>query len=82
MPIPLYGFLQGDTIGLLILAEPEDSMQVLARRLIKAARPRVSVPMESELSVLWQGGIAEPTRTVASLSVRPLERFDVLVRRG
>lgn len=81
MPIPLYGFLQGDTVGLLIFAEPEDSMLILARKLVKAARPRVAVAAEAELSVLWQGAGTEPARTVASLSPRPLDRFDVVVRR-
>lgn len=81
MPIPLYGFLQGDTVGLLIFAEPADSMLTLARKLVKAARLRVAVAAEAELSVLWQGLGTEPGRTVESLGPRPLDRFDVIVRR-
>ncbi len=81
MPLPLYGFLQGDTVGLLIFAEPEDSLLTLARKLAKAARPRVAIAEGTELHVLWQGALADPTHTVASLSPRPLDRFDVLVRR-
>jgi hypothetical protein len=81
MPIPLYGFLQGDTVGLLIFAEPEDSMRLLASRLTKAARLRVAVGPEMELQVLWRGAAADAAQTVASLNVRPLDRFDVVVRR-
>ena len=33
MPIPLYGFLQGDTVGLLILADEGETVQTLARKL-------------------------------------------------
>jgi hypothetical protein len=37
MPIPLYGFLQDDTVGLLILAEEGDTLQALAQKLQDAA---------------------------------------------
>lgn len=42
MPIPLYGFLQGDTVGLLILAEEADTLHTLARKLQDAASLRVA----------------------------------------
>ena len=32
MSIPLYGFLQGDTVGLVILAEEDDTLQALAQK--------------------------------------------------
>ena len=79
MPIPLYGFLQGDTVALIIFAEPEDSMLVLAHKLIKAARPRVAVATESALHVLWQGRPTESGQSVASLEPKPLDRFDVRI---
>jgi hypothetical protein len=41
MAIPLYGFLQGDTVGLLILAEEADTVQILGRKLQDAASIRV-----------------------------------------
>jgi hypothetical protein len=42
MPIPLYGFLQGDTVGLLILAEKDDTLQSLAQKLQEGASLRVA----------------------------------------
>jgi hypothetical protein len=39
MPIPLYGFLEGDTVGLLVLAEEGETILELARN---AASIRVS----------------------------------------
>jgi hypothetical protein len=35
--IPLYGFLEGDTIGLLILAEEGDTIAALAQKLQDSA---------------------------------------------
>ena len=40
--MPLYGFLQGDTLGLLILAEEGDTVEALARKLQDAASLRVA----------------------------------------
>jgi len=36
MPLPLYGFLDGDTIGLLIVADENESIASLARKLQEA----------------------------------------------
>jgi hypothetical protein len=33
MPVPLDGFLEGDTIGLLILADDGDTLEALAQKL-------------------------------------------------
>ena len=39
--IPLYGFLEGDLLGLLILARDDDTAAQLAERLQSAAAVRV-----------------------------------------
>ena len=75
MPLPLYGFMQGDTIGLLILAEEQDSVQVLARRLQDAANLRVS--SNGEMEVVYQGTVLDPALTLAEIGFSPLQRFDV-----
>ena len=51
MPVPLYGFLQCDTVGLLILAEEAETLQALARKLQDAASLRVAAidPVAGEL---------------------------------
>jgi hypothetical protein len=42
MSIPLYGFLEGDTVGLLVLAEEGQTILDVARKLQDAASIRVA----------------------------------------
>jgi hypothetical protein len=76
MPIPLYGFLQGDTVGLLILAEEGDTLQALARKLQDAASLRVAG--RDSVEVVYNGKIMDPTMTVAQSGLQALDRFDVI----
>lgn len=76
MPIPLYGFLQGDTLGLLILAEEGDTLQALARNLQDAASLRVAD--RDRVQVVYNGTTMDPTMTVAEAGLQPLDRFDVI----
>ena len=69
MPIPLYGFLQGDTLGLLILAEEGDTVEALARKLQDAASLRVAGRNKKTI---------DPAITVAQAGLQPLDRFDVI----
>jgi len=46
MVIPLYGFLEGDTLGLLVLAEEDETVLELARKLQNAANLRVATKTE------------------------------------
>jgi hypothetical protein len=41
MPVPLYGFLEGDTIGLLIMADENETIQDITNKLQQAASIRV-----------------------------------------
>jgi hypothetical protein len=74
--IPIYGFLKGDTIGLLMLADPEESVMDVARRLQRAASVRV--PMRDQIKVYYRNNILEPNLTVKEIGFEPLERFDVV----
>jgi hypothetical protein len=76
--MPLYGFLEGDVIGLLILASERDSMAELAGKLQAAAAVRVapSGPVHVEV----RGRRVADGVTVASAGLAALDRFDV--RRG
>lgn len=76
MPIPLYGFLQGDTIGLLILAEESETLQALARKLQAAASLRVEGV--DDVRVVYNDKTMDPTLTVAQAGLQALDRFDVL----
>lgn len=75
MPIPLYGFLQGDTIGLLILADEGDTLEALARKLQVAASLRVAA--RGSLRVVYNDKIMDSVMTVAQAGFQALDRFDV-----
>jgi len=76
MPIPLYGFLQGDTIGLLIVAEKDDTIQTLARKLQDAASLRVA--SRDRVQVIYNERAMDPAMTVVQAGLQPLDRFDVI----
>ena len=73
--IPLYGFLEGDTIGLLVLADAEDSVAEVARKLQAAARLRAAI--DGPVTVLHEGKPLDPEATVADAGLQPLARIDV-----
>ena len=74
--IPLYGFLQGDSIGLLVLAEESDTAAVLAEKLQSAARIRVRA--QTKVKVVFQGVIVASHTTVGQAQMSALDRFDVI----
>jgi toluene-4-monooxygenase system protein B len=76
MPIPLYGFLQGDVVGLLILAEDGDTIRALATKLQDAASLRVAG--RDRVDVLFNDKVIDPAITIAQAGLRALDRFDVI----
>jgi hypothetical protein len=78
MPIPLHGFLQGDTIGLLILADEGETVQSLARKLQRAASVRVRPDLGAKVQVLCRGRVLAPALTLTAAGLTPLDRFDVV----
>jgi hypothetical protein len=76
MPIPLYGFLQGDTVGLLILAEKDDTLQSLAQKLQEGASLRVA--KKNHVQVVHNEKVMDPTITIAEAGFQALDRFDVI----
>ena len=76
MPIPLYGFMHGDTIGVLIFAEPDDTLEVLARKLQNETSLRVA--RTDLVHVVYKDQRMDSMMTVAEAGLQPLDRFDVL----
>ena len=76
MSIPLYGFLEGDTVGLLVLAEEDETILELARKLQDAASLRVA--RRDRVQVLYNGKTMDPTMTIAQAGLEALDRFDVI----
>jgi hypothetical protein len=75
MSLPLYGFLEGDTVGLLIVADQNESISSLARKLQEAGNIRVK--LKSEVQLVYQGKVIDPALTVSGAGFSALERFDV-----
>jgi Toluene-4-monooxygenase system protein B (TmoB) len=80
MIIPLYGFLEGDTIGLLILADEKETVQSLADKLQEAASIRVA--RRTQVQVMYRSRAMDPNLTLAQGGFEPLERFDVVHKEG
>jgi hypothetical protein len=74
--IPLYGFLQGDVIGILLLVEESTSLAELALRLQQAARLRVAP--KARAVVMYEGQVLDSRLTVRQANLTALERFDVV----
>src|SRR5260370_11564494 len=80
MPIPLYGFLQGDTIGLLILGDEQETVQSLSEKLQEAASIRVA--RKEKVQVVYKNRVMDPALTLAQAGLEALERFDVVGEEG
>jgi hypothetical protein len=76
--LPLYGFLEGDTVGLLIVADKNESVASLARKLQEAGSIRV-MP-RTDVQLVRQGKVIDTTLTVSEAGFTAFERFDVRQR--
>ena len=80
MPLPLYGFVEGDTIGVLIWADEGESVQALAKRLGDAVSLRVET--SDEMEVVYRGAVLDPAVTLDQAHFAPLQRFDLRRKHG
>jgi hypothetical protein len=74
--IPLLGFLEGDSLGLVVLAEETDTMRELAIKLQQSARTRVAPAVR--VKVMFKGRELDPAVTVVQAGIEALDRFDVV----
>lgn len=79
-PIPLHGFLQGDTLGLLLLAHGQDTVAELAEALQRAASLRVR--RRERVAVVFRGRVLDPGLTLEQAGLGALDRFDVVDAAG
>ena len=75
MPVPLYGFMEGDTIGQLILADENETIASLIHKLGQAASIRVAP--KPDVQLVYQHRVVDPALTVTEAGLTALERFDV-----
>ena len=76
MGIPLYCFVRGDTLGLVVLAQEGEHVDELALRLSRAAAPRVA--LAGRLSVLHKGKRLRGELTLDEAGIVALDRVDLL----
>ena len=76
MLVPLYGFLQGDTIGLMVLVRDHDKVGDVAECLQQAASVRVAPKRNAR--VYFKGQALDPERTVTEVGLAALDRVDVV----
>ena len=74
--IPIYGFLQGDTIGLLIFAYPNETVQDLINKLQKSASIRIAP--RANMQLLYKDHPMALNLTMKEMGVQPLEHFFVV----
>jgi toluene-4-monooxygenase system protein B len=74
--VPLYGFLRGDTMGIVILVQEHDTMDEVAAAMQQAASVRVTPKRVAR--VHFQGTVLEPGLTVARAGIQALDRVDVV----
>jgi hypothetical protein len=75
MSIPLYVFVQGDTLGLVVLAPESEMVDDLAQRLARAAAPRVT--LHGTLRVWHRGQALRGDLSVKEAGIAPLDRVDL-----
>ena len=76
MAIPLYAFVRGDTLGLVVLAGDSESVDDLAARLARAAAPRVT--LDGKLRVVHRGQVLQGQLTLTEAGVVALDRVDLV----
>lgn len=76
MLVPLYGFLQGDSLGLVVLVHDTDRVRDIAQRLQRAAAVRVAT--RERVAVIAKGRRLDPDITIAQAGLQALDRIDVV----
>ena len=76
MLVPLYGFLRGDSMGLLVLVHDTDTVADIASKLQQAAAVRVLPKQRAR--VQHAGRVLALELTVAAAGLSALDRVDVI----
>lgn len=76
MLVPLYAFLKGDSLGLLLLVQDSDTIADVAECAQQAAAVRVAIRGRGRVST--EGRELSPVLTVAQSGLTALDRIDVI----
>ena len=75
--VPLYGFVRGDSLGVLVLCKDTDSIRALAENLGQATSVRIEP--RGEPHVYRGGRLLDPALTVAEAGLSALDRVDLVL---
>jgi hypothetical protein len=78
--VPVYGFVQGDSLGLLVLAQDDETVATLCARVQQAASPRIAPRKDAR--VRFGGRLLDSRLTIAAAGITALDRVDVIVHTG
>lgn len=76
MLVPVYAFVAGDTLGILVLAHDHETVHDLAARAQSAAAMRVAP--RARVHVIARGNVLDPRLSIASAGLRALDRVDIV----
>jgi hypothetical protein len=71
----VYGFIEGDTLGLVVILDESESIADATAKLQQAADVRVT-PGDAPVLV-HRGRVLHPTSTVGAAGIEALDRIDV-----
>jgi hypothetical protein len=74
--VPIYGFVRGDTIGLVALVHDHQTVADLAATLQQAAAVRVAPKPRAK--VYFERRLLDPKLTIAAAGIGVLDRVDVI----
>lgn len=74
-PIPIYGFVRGDVLGVLVLVRSSDSVATLTAVLTEAASVRVAPTPHARLFAGRRE--LDPKSSVAAAGIKALDRVDL-----
>lgn len=74
--IPLYGFVDGDVLGVIVMMQDDETVADLAQRLQQAVAVRVRP--RPRMFVLARGTRLSPDATIHDAGLAPLDRVDVV----
>lgn len=77
MLVPLHGFTPGDTLGVLVLVQSDDTVAVLAASLAEAVAVRRT--FSGELRIRKGDSILPSDQTVAAAGLTALDRIDLVI---
>jgi hypothetical protein len=74
--MPLYGFVEGDTMGVVVLARSDGTAHELGEEMIAAASVRVA--RRGRFKVMFHDRALEPGATLRMQGLSALERVDLV----